>query len=85
MVNLLGALILLGGRALRPADRRQLGPLLIGTAIGVGPLAIFVALPRFLGFAGAALDRAGDSIPTAAIPISFAYSILRTRCSGSTR
>src|SRR5712691_9519688 len=49
MLNLLGALTLLIIRASRRTDRRALTPLLLGTALGVGPLVILVAVPKLLG------------------------------------
>src|SRR5579859_2940692 len=48
MLNLLGAIALLAMRASRRADRRALRPLLLGTALGVGPLVLLVALPKLL-------------------------------------
>src|SRR5579859_2568422 len=81
MLNLLGAVALLTFRASRPSDRRALLPLLIGTAVGVGPLVVLVAIPKLLGLPQSiAPEIAG--IAMAAIPISFAYSILRYQVLG---
>jgi diguanylate cyclase (GGDEF)-like protein len=81
MLNLLGAIALLAIRASRRADRRALTPLLLGTALGVGPLVVLVAMPRLLGFQGGISPEIA-AIPMVAIPASFAYSILRHQVFG---
>src|SRR5207244_11665437 len=75
-VNCLAAGVLLLLRVARKADRRGMSPLLVGTAIGVGPALVLNALPRMLGLQ-TPLAADVTVIPVAAIPISFAYSILR--------
>jgi diguanylate cyclase (GGDEF)-like protein len=81
LLNLSGAVVLLAVRAFRRSDRRALAPLCIGTAIGVGPLIVLVAVPRLLG-QDPLLRVEEAAIPAAAIPISFAYSILRHQVFG---
>jgi diguanylate cyclase (GGDEF)-like protein len=76
VLNLCGAVVLLAIRSFRRSDRRALAPLCLGTAIGVGPLIALVAVPRLLG-QHLLLEIEVAAIPAAAIPISFAYSILR--------
>jgi diguanylate cyclase (GGDEF)-like protein len=75
VLNLLGAVLILGSRTMRRADRQGLKPLLIGTAVGVGPYLMLSLLPRVLGQAPW-LPPELAAICVAAIPISFAYSIL---------
>ncbi|HTD76262.1 MAG TPA: diguanylate cyclase, partial [Chloroflexota bacterium] len=75
-LNCLAAGVLLLLRVVRKADRRGMSPLLVGTAIGVGPALVLNALPRMLGLQPP-LASDVTVIPVAAIPISFAYSILR--------
>jgi len=81
VLNLSGAVVVLIVRAFRRSDRRALAPLCIGTAIGVGPLLILVAVPRLIGL-DPLLRVEVAVIPAAAIPISFAYSILRHQVFG---
>jgi hypothetical protein len=80
-LNLLGAVLVLGARTLRRADRRGLKPLLIGTAVGVGPFLSLTLVPRLSGQAPWLAPEI-TSIAVAAIPISFAYSILRHQVFG---
>jgi diguanylate cyclase (GGDEF)-like protein len=80
MFNLLGALALLATRAVRPSDRRPLAPLLVGTAVGIGPLIFLHALPRLLGLTPVPVEL--TAMAMAAIPVSFAYSILRHQVLG---
>jgi diguanylate cyclase (GGDEF)-like protein len=75
-LNCVAAVVLLLMRIMRKADRRGMSPLLFGTALGVGPALVLNALPRMLGLQPP-LTSDVTVIPVAAIPISFAYSILR--------
>jgi diguanylate cyclase (GGDEF)-like protein len=81
MLNLLGAVVLLAVRAARRSDRRALTPLLVGTALGVGPVVILYALPRTFGLQPIVGPEAA-AIPLAAIPACFAYAILRHQVFG---
>jgi diguanylate cyclase (GGDEF)-like protein len=81
MLNMLGGLVLLAVRASRRSDRRELAPLLIGTAVGVVPLVLLVAVPRLIGLRPLVPTEVA-AIPAAAIPISFAYAILRHQVFG---
>jgi diguanylate cyclase (GGDEF)-like protein len=78
VVNLVGALFMLGLRASRRIDRRALSPVFIGTLLGVSPLILLVGLPRLLGLQSLVTPEFA-AIAVGAIPISFAYSILRHR------
>lgn len=79
--NLLAALFVLGLRVRRTGDRGALAPLLIGLVVAILPLTLFTGLPLLLGIQRA-LDPEVAAIATAAIPISFAYSILRHQIFG---
>jgi diguanylate cyclase (GGDEF)-like protein len=80
-LNCVGAVALLAMRVVRKADRRGMSPLLFGTAVGVGPALVLNALPRLLGLQPPLASEV-TVIPVAAIPISFAYSILRHQIFG---
>jgi len=75
------ALIVLGVRARNPRDRGALSPLIPGTVIGIAPLILFSLIPRMLNLPYA-LDPEIAAIGMAAIPIAFAYSILRYQVFG---
>jgi len=81
LLELLAAIAVLGLRARSATDRGALSPLLIGTAIAVAPLTFLSAVPRLLG-ASMSLPSEIAAIGMAAIPISFAYSILRYQVFG---
>ena len=81
MLNLLVGLILLTVRASRRSDRRELAPLLVGTAVGVVPLILLVAVPKLIGLHPLVATEVA-AIPAAAIPMSFAYAILRHQVFG---
>src|SRR5260221_12496180 len=81
MLSPLGAVALLAFRASRRSDRRALRPLLLGSALGVGPLVGLVAVPRLLGFQGGVAPEMA-AVAMVAIPASFAYSILRHQVFG---
>ena len=81
MLNGIGAVVLIGMRVARDADRRLMFPLLFGTAIGIGPALVFNALPRLFGLEPP-LPSEVTVMPVAAIPMSFAYSILRHQVFG---
>ncbi len=76
--NLVVGTLLLAWRAVCPANRFLVAPLALGVAVGVVPLALLNALPQALGRAPVMW---GDSaaISVAAIPLAFAYAILRHR------
>jgi diguanylate cyclase (GGDEF)-like protein len=79
--NLVGAVLVLSVRTARRRDRRALGPLLVGTAFGVGPILLLNLMPRIFGLSPW-LSSDLAAIAIAAIPISFAYSILRAQVFG---
>jgi diguanylate cyclase (GGDEF)-like protein len=81
MLNLVGAVVLLAIRATRRSDRRALEPLLVGTSFGVGPIVLVSAVPHLIGIPSP-MTVAVAALPMAAIPISFAYSILRHQVFG---
>jgi diguanylate cyclase (GGDEF)-like protein len=81
LINLLGALVVLGLRIRRQSDREALAPLLAGAGFGVAPLVALVAVPRLIG-AEAPVAPEVAAISMAAIPISFAYAILRHQMFG---
>jgi len=79
LVSLAAGLALLARRASNASDRRALMPLLLGLAVGVLPVGLFFALnspsksPQLFQLVLGT---------TAAIPLSFAYSILRHQVFG---
>jgi diguanylate cyclase (GGDEF)-like protein len=79
--TLLAAVVILAMRARRQADRRALSPLVIGAVVAVGPLTVLNGLPRMLNLPFP-VDAEVAAISMAAIPISFAYSILRYQVFG---
>ncbi len=80
-LNLLGAIALIAVRASRRADRTALAPLLLGTTFGVAPIVALVAVPRVLGMSSI-MSAEVAIVAMAAIPMSFAYSILRHQVFG---
>jgi diguanylate cyclase (GGDEF)-like protein len=76
MLNLLGVVVVIALRCARRADRAAFAPLLVGTTVGVLPIVLLVAIPRVLG-TDSPLTAEVAAMPLAAIPVSFAYSILR--------
>jgi diguanylate cyclase (GGDEF)-like protein len=81
MLNCLGAVLLLGLRVARTSDRSGLSPLLLGAVVGLAPPLLLNALPRMVGLQPA-LPPELTTIAVGAIPISFAYSILRHQVFG---
>jgi diguanylate cyclase (GGDEF)-like protein len=81
VANLLAALLVLGLRARNPRDRDALSPLVLGTLVALAPLLLFTLLPRLLNLP-AVLEPEFAAIGMAAIPIAFAYSILRYQVYG---
>jgi diguanylate cyclase (GGDEF)-like protein len=82
MLNLLaGITIIVFVRGARRSDRPAFAPILIGSSVGILPLVAFVAIPRLLG-ADSPLTTEVAAMALAAIPISFAYSILRHQIFG---
>jgi signal transduction histidine kinase len=76
--NLVVGTLLLASRAVRPANRFLVAPLALGVAVGIFPLALLDALPQALGRPPIMwADSASASV--AAIPMAFAYAILRHR------
>jgi hypothetical protein len=76
--NLVVGTLLLAARALRPANRYVLAPLALGVGVGIFPLALLDSLPQALGQMPIMwADSASASV--AAIPLAFAYAILRHR------
>jgi hypothetical protein len=76
--NLIGGTLLLAWRAVRPANRFVVAPLAVGVAMGIFPLALLDAVPQALGRPPIMwADSAALSV--AAIPLAFAYAILRHR------
>ena len=67
--------------ARRSSERRALAPLVVGMVVALLPITLFTGLPRMVG-AQVALDPEVAAIAMAAIPISFAYSILRFQMFG---
>ncbi len=76
--NLLGGLGVLITRLGRRDDRQALMPVVFGVVVGVVPLALLQAIPRGIG-EPPPLRPEVAAIGTAAIPIGFAYAILRHR------
>jgi diguanylate cyclase (GGDEF)-like protein len=81
VLNLAAALVVLGMRARNPRDRAALSPLMKGTLIGIAPLILLTVIPRLLDLPYT-LDPEFAAIGMAAIPIAFAYSILRYQIFG---
>ena len=81
LTALVMAFVVLGLRARRSSERAALAPLVVGLIVAILPLALFTALPRLLGLPQA-LDPEAAAIAMVAIPISFAYSILRFQVFG---
>jgi signal transduction histidine kinase len=76
--SLLGGAGLLAARATKASERHTLGPIVIGVALGVAPLALLHALPR--AFAQPPIMRVEvAALATVAIPLVFAYAISRRR------
>jgi hypothetical protein len=76
--NLLVGTLLLAWRAVRPANRFVVAPLALGVAVGVFPLAILNGLPQALG-RPPVMSAESASVSVVAIPLAFAYAILRHR------
>ena len=76
--NLLAGTLLLATRALNPANRDVLAPLALGITIGIVPLAFLNALPQVIG-RPPLMSPDAASASVAAIPMAFAYTILRHR------
>jgi diguanylate cyclase (GGDEF)-like protein len=81
VANLLAAVVVLGLRARNPRDRDALSPLVLGTLVALAPLLLFTLLPRLLNLP-AVLEPEVAAIGMAAIPIAFAYTILRFQVYG---
>lgn len=75
--NLLVGTLLLAWRAV-PANRFVVAPLVLGVAVGIIPLALLNALPQALGRMPIMWGDSA-SVSVVAIPIAFAYAILRHR------
>src|SRR6185295_13808201 len=76
--NLIAGTVLLAWRAVRPANRFLVAPLALGVAVGIFPLALLNALPQALGRPPIMWGESA-SVSVAAIPLAFAYAILRHR------
>ena len=76
LVTLAAAVLVLGLRVARPDQRRPLMPLLTAAILGVVPSIAMIATPHLLGH-GASINPEIAALPLMAIPIAFAYSILR--------
>ncbi|HEY3063101.1 MAG TPA: hypothetical protein VGL99_29350 [Chloroflexota bacterium] len=76
--NLVGGTLLLAWRAVRPANRFVVAPLALGVAVGIFPLALLNALPQALG-RPPIMWAESASASVVAIPLAFAYAILRHR------
>jgi len=76
--NLVVGTLLLAWRAVRPANRFLVAPLALGVAVGIFPLALLNALPQALG-RPPVMWAESASVSVAAIPLAFAYAILRHR------
>jgi hypothetical protein len=76
--NLTIGTLLLAWRAVRPPNRFVVAPLALGVAIGIFPLAILDALPQVLG-RPPIMWAESASVSVVAIPLAFAYAILRHR------
>jgi diguanylate cyclase (GGDEF)-like protein len=81
LLNMLAAFAVLAVLAWHPRDRRALAPVVIGVLAGVLPLVLLVGLPHLIG-AQAIVDVQLAAMGMAAIPIGFAYSILRYQVFG---
>jgi signal transduction histidine kinase len=76
--NLVVGTIVLALRAISPANRHILAPLALGVGLGIFPLALLDALPQALG-RQPIMWADSASASAAAIPLAFAYAILRHR------
>ena len=79
--NLIGGMVILGWRARNSIERRALAPIAFGTAVGFTPLVALNVAPLLL-FKVTIVPAEVASIGTVAIPMSFAYAILRHRLFG---
>lgn len=76
--NLVVGTLLLAWRAVLPANRFVVAPLALGVGIGIFPLAILNGLPQAFG-RPPIMSAESASVSVVAIPLGFAYAILRHR------
>ncbi len=76
--DLVGAIALLVARSLRPTERSSLAPVAVGALVGIAPVVTFTAIPRLAG-AEPLLPGEITGLGAIAIPIAFAYAIVRHR------
>lgn len=81
VLTLLAGLAVAGWRARNPRDRDALSPLIPGTVVAVLPLTLLTWLPLLLNLP-MALDPQFAAVAMAALPVAFAYSILRFQVFG---
>lgn len=73
---LAASVIILGTRSVDSATRTRLTPVMIGGAIGIGPLILFTAIPYLI--VGSVLIRPEyAAVGAVALPVGITYSILR--------
>lgn len=76
LVTLPTVLAVLAWRVSQRDQRRALTPLLVAAVVGVVPTIAMIAIPRLFGQGGSIAPEIA-AVPLMAIPIAFAYSILR--------